>query len=78
MTPKREEDTAYLPELPMCDICQVILGIPDVTAKYDGATKEGPWAYMCERHFRTWGVGLGIGRGQRLKVMPVPPPDPAA
>lgn len=37
-------------------------------AKYDGATSIGPWANMCEAHFRQYGLGLGVGRGQRLVV----------
>lgn len=36
------------------------------TAKYDGATTMGKWAYMCQRHFELVGVGLGTGKGQRL------------
>jgi hypothetical protein len=35
-------------------------------AAYDGKTTQGPWAYMCEEHFQSNGVGLGLGRGQRL------------
>ena len=42
-----------------CDFC-------DAEAKYDGKTTYGPWAYMCEKHFRTVGVGLGLGKGQKL------------
>jgi hypothetical protein len=37
-----------------------------IPAVYDGATKMGPWAYMCSDCFRNFGVGLGIGRGQKL------------
>jgi hypothetical protein len=37
-----------------------------VPAKYDGATTMGPWADMCESHFRQFGTGLGLGIGQRL------------
>jgi len=32
-----------VPELPKCDFC-------DETARYDGKTVFGPWAYMCDRH----------------------------
>jgi hypothetical protein len=39
-----------------------------VTAGYDGATRFGPWANMCDACFTTYGRGLGIGRGQRLMV----------
>lgn len=38
-----------------------------VQASYDGRTKVGSWAYMCEDHFNEHGVGLGLGHGQRLK-----------
>lgn len=49
-------------KLPTCNICN------DGTtlAKYDGKTRMGPWAYMCETHFDLDGVGLGTGRGQEL------------
>ena len=45
--------------LPKCDFC-------DSQAAYDGKTKMGPWANMCEAHFKVSGIGLGLGRGQRL------------
>lgn len=51
-----------------CDFCQE-------KALYDGATKQGPWAYMCEHHFRIFGVGLGSGSGQKL-VEPIAKGDP--
>jgi hypothetical protein len=40
--------------------------VDKVQAQYDGATAMGPWAYMCESHFRQYGTGLGLGMGQRL------------
>lgn len=46
-------------EIPACSFC------PE-PAEYDGATRMGPWAYMCGRHFILVGLGLGTGRGQRL------------
>lgn len=46
---------------PACDFC----GSP---ADYDGKTNMGPWAYMCQGHFDTMGIGLGTGRGQKLEV----------
>jgi hypothetical protein len=46
-----------------------MLGVYLVPARYDGATVHGPWAYMCEEHFQSDGVGLGTGRGQLL-VLP--------
>jgi len=54
--------------LPMCDIHKYDLGQPDVPATYDGKTKRGPWAYMCEECFADQGIGLGLGLGQRLEV----------
>ena len=45
--------------MPTCDFCHKVAG-------YDGQTKMGSWAYMCEEHFEMYGIGLGIGRGQRL------------
>ena len=35
-------------------------------AKYDGKTRMGPWAYMCESCFQRYGTGLGLGHGKRL------------
>jgi hypothetical protein len=50
--------------LPACDFeCQ---GVIPHKANYDGATRLGPWAYMCDDAFRKYGVGVGTGRGQRL------------
>lgn len=59
-------DTAYIPSPVFCDFCQM-QGKKE-PAQYDGATKHGPWAYMCEQDFQLHGVGLGTGRGQRLIV----------
>lgn len=42
-----------------CDFCKGI-------AEYDGKTKFGGWAYMCEIHYHFYGVGLGLGRGQKI------------
>ena len=54
-----------VPVRPECDIHrhELMVGAP---AFYDGKTVMGPWAYMCETCFATYGVGLGMGRGQRL------------
>ena len=46
-------------KLPRCAFC-------DDTACYDGKTQMGPAAYMCERHFARYGVGLGLNKGQWL------------
>jgi hypothetical protein len=54
--------TVQMAELPACSFC------PE-TAAYDGATRMGPWAYMCPRHFALVGLGhLGTGVGQRLTL----------
>ncbi len=44
-----------------CDFCS-----DGTEADYDGKTKMGPWAYMCETHFQSMGIGLGSGKGQKL------------
>ena len=59
--PKAHNQTDVL-RLPKCDFC-------DDTARYDGRTALGPSAYMCECHFRQYGVGLGLGKGQRLVMV---------
>ena len=46
-------------ELPKCDFCSS-------KAAYDGKTRFGAWANMCEYHFVQHGIGLGTGKGQRL------------
>jgi len=55
--------------LPNCDICLQKDGIK-TPAKYDGKINQKPycWAFMCEIHFRAYGIGLGVGRGQKLVV----------
>lgn len=55
-----------LPRYPNCDLCGSAGAT--VQAKYDGKTTMGPWAYMCEKHFKKYGVGLGLGKGQELIV----------
>jgi len=52
---------AVVHAIPPCDFCRD--GTPAV---YDAASRQGPWGYMCESHFRQHGVGLGEGRGQKL------------
>jgi hypothetical protein len=54
--------TDVLTERPTCDICR------SRPAAIDGATKMGPWAYMCVPCFEVHGIGLGLGRGQRLLI----------
>lgn len=43
--------------------CQFCKRTPDIIV--DGATKSGPWAYMCEADHQKHGVGLGTGKGQK-------------
>lgn len=47
--------------IPSCDFC-------DEEAVYDGRmAHRSSWAYFCENHWRTTGIGrLGTGYGQRL------------
>lgn len=55
-------DVTIIGPLPNCDFC-----LPrKVPALYDAATKMGPWANLCQRHFEQYALGLGLGRGQRL------------
>lgn len=63
-----DHTTARVRELPKCDFCKMD-GV-DKAAKYDGRTKAGRWANMCQEHFDEHGVGLGLGRGQELEVQP--------
>ena len=46
-------------KVPKCDFCEE-------PAEYNARTRFGPWAYLCEKHFKMYGVGLGLGRGQTL------------
>jgi hypothetical protein len=57
--------------LPDCDIHKHLFKEPGVTAMYDGKTKRGPWAYMCDWCMARYGIGLGTGKGQLLKVKAV-------
>lgn len=50
---------ATVVELPTCDFC-------GEQARYDAATKLGPWAFMCQKDWLANGVGLGLGKGQLL------------
>ncbi len=42
-----------------CDFC-------NNDAVYDGKTKFGPWAFMCEKHFDSYGI-KGPGLYSQLK-----------
>lgn len=67
------DDTAtdVLCDRPKCDICPLVGQTPARPAAIDGATTQGPWAYMCVPCFEVHGVGLGLGKGQRLLIEPV-------
>jgi len=64
---KKAWEEVIVLELPPCDICEIEGAAPQL-ARYDGRTRSGRWAYMCEHHFRSYGIGLGLGRGQKLVV----------
>jgi hypothetical protein len=60
-------DSVVVSSLPDCDFCLMGIVPRRRPARYDGATRQGPWANMCEeQHWEQYGVGLGTGRGQRL------------
>lgn len=60
-------ETVWIGNLPpCCDYCWDYTHSEGVLAKYDGKTKDGPWALMCEDHFKIHGIGLGTGKGQRI------------
>ena len=63
----------YVSEIPLCDFCSTS-GM-NRKAKYDAKTQWGPWANMCEIHFRQNGIKLGTGFGQELKVGEKPKPE---
>ena len=60
--------TEALVDRPNCDLCAT--QGKTMPAAIDGATRMGPWAYMCVPCHETYGLGLGMGRGQRLLIEP--------
>lgn len=62
---------AVVARMPNCDLCQQKGKTTE--AVIDGATRMGPWAYMCQSHFRQYGLGLGEGVGQKLFTDDIPP-----
>ena len=62
---KQTHTEVVVSKLPSCDFC-TREGIPYQAAHYDGKTKMGLWANMCEEHFKAYETGLGLGKGQRL------------
>lgn len=62
---------ARVTSLPDCDLCTA--AGQTTKAAYDAKTLMGPWAYMCEQHFQSHGMGrIGTGWGQRLVVAEPP------
>ena len=53
-------------KLPQCDFCKEDPTVMYQGAMYDGRTRMGPWANMCQDCFKRFGVGLGLGKGQKL------------
>jgi len=61
----KDHTEVTITEPKFCDFC-----LPGTTqALYDGKTFIGPWANMCERHWRQYGIALGLGKGQRLVLV---------
>lgn len=46
-----------------CDICRFPLNKGSYFV--DGKTVSGPWALMCPKCFKFYGIGLGTGKGQK-------------
>jgi hypothetical protein len=70
--PVNDEVTkTYMTHIPWCDFCKYFEH-KYVSAKYDGKTKRGPWAYMCKKHFGAHHINgrLGLGLGQQLILRP--------
>jgi hypothetical protein len=63
-------DSVKMSVIPPCDLCGHFVSqgkqFETKPAAYDAATIMGSWAYLCEEHFASYGLGLGTGRGQRL------------
>ena len=52
-------------DAPFCDFCgEWTAG----TTFVDGVTKMGPWALMCEKCFKQFGVRVAPGSGQRYST----------
>jgi len=56
---------ALMSKIPDCDYCH---GTNPYPAEYDGATLDGPWAFMCQSHYdlKTKYNELGWGKGQKI------------
>lgn len=62
-------DQVVMAVLPRCDFCRQ--NGQETTASYDFKTRQGPWAYGCERHWKQYRAEnrLGTGIGQRLVLV---------
>lgn len=49
-----------------CDLCRQKGGLL-TPATYDGKTRVGPWAFMCDNCFEKWGYKNGIGKATKLQ-----------
>lgn len=61
------DTTVDMEHRPVCDICAREGNYR--RASYDAKTLMvgGPWAYLCETHFRSHTNGeLGLGKGQKI------------
>ena len=51
-----------------CDLTDIVRGKHDISGEFvDGRTTRGPWAIMCLKCSRVYGVGAGTGSGQHYK-----------
>lgn len=51
---------------PPCDLCA--REGRQTPAYADAKLREGPWAWVCRKHFREHGCSLGQGLGQQIVV----------
>ena len=59
------KEVKWRAELPDCDLCKTE-GKTNKAA-YDAQIRGmRSWGYLCEDHFKQYGLGLGMGLGQRL------------
>jgi len=63
---------AYVSQIPDCDVCKdYYRNWPSMIrkAQYDAKTASGPWANLCEFHWKLLTYQkLGLGLGQKLEV----------
>ena len=50
-----------------CQMCAK--GDVVATASYDAKLSVGQWAYVCQKHYEQFGVGLGLGLGQKIEYI---------